>query len=469
MSQRNDDSKRRVLVTEDDEIARVTLTEQLKDAGYDVEAFQTAEGALEALKAGAFDVAVSDVRLPGMDGVTFLEQARRISPQTLVILLTGFGTVGDAVRAMRLGAADYLCKPVSAEEVAVRMEKALAFKQADSDRERLQQEVEQQFSYHNVIGHSAGMQSIFRLMELVKDIDSTVLIEGETGTGKDLLARAMHFSSNRRQYPFVSVNCMVLSRDLLVSELFGHERGAFTGAYKDSPGRFEMAGKGTVLLDDVDDIPLDLQGKLVYALEQRKCERVGSTKQIHLDCRVICATKKNLADLVREGRFRDDLYYRMNVLNLRIPPLRERKDDIPWLAAHFLKVYGQRRGRGAKTLSDEAMRMLHSYDWPGNVRELEHVIERAVVLCAGQEIGPIELPSLPQPAPPAREEPPLTRDLYTLRLPEKGGIDLPALLGGIERDAIDWAMARSEGQQAAAELLNVPRTTFQAKYYKRAT
>lgn len=460
MSNRNNRIQARVIVVEDDEVARVALAEQLGDAGHEVRAFETAEKALEAAAADSFDVAVSDVRLPGMDGIEFLEKVRLASPGTLVIMLTGYGAVEDAVAAMKLGAADYLCKPVSADEILMRIERALEFRQARDDRDRLQREVETLFSYQNIIGRSDAMQDVFRLIEMVKDIDSTVLIEGETGTGKDRIARAIHFAGWRREYPFIPVNCMVLSRSLLESELFGHERGAFTGAYKAQAGRFEVAGRGTVLLDDVDDIPLDLQGKLVNVLEQRKCERVGSTKEIDLACRVLCATKVDLAGLVEEGRFRDDLYYRMNVVNIRIPPLRERRGDIPWLAEHFLESYNEKLGRSVRLITPQAMQVLHAWDWPGNVRELEHVIERAIALCTTDRITPDDFPGqMREGAEPGA--------LFTLKLPPEGRVDLQKLLHDVEGAAIRWAGALSKGKQsAAAELLEIPRTTLQAKMQK---
>jgi two-component system, NtrC family, response regulator len=452
----------RVIMVEDDEIARLTLEEQLRDGGYEVHSFETAEPALALLKRQGADVVVSDMRLPTMDGITFLEQAKGADPQLIMLLLTGYGTVQDAVQAMKLGASDYLCKPVSADEILLRMERALAYRQARRDRDRLQHEVEKLFSYHNVIGHSQAMQKIFSVVEAIKDIDSTVLIEGETGTGKDVLARAVHFTSVRRAEPFVAANCMVLSRDLLESELFGHERGAFTGALHDKPGRFELAGRGTLLLDDVDDIPLDLQGKLVDVLERRKFERVGGSKSIPLNCRVVCATKKSLAELVAAGKFRDDLYYRMNVVRIHIPPLRERKDDIPYLAEHFLGLYRQRLDRNVRAIAPAAMQVLLACDWPGNVRELEHAIEVSLALCHGEELGAEDLPAG------LRGESPGVS--YTLHLPTAGKIDLPHLLRDVEAKAIDLAMTLSKGQQAgAAELLTIPRTTLQARLQKFRT
>jgi two-component system response regulator AtoC len=460
MAQRSNKPSATVLVIEDDQIARVALEEQLRDAGYEVTGCETAEAALQAMKEQGFDVAISDVRLPSMDGITFLERARAVNPQMVLIMLTGYGTVPDAVRAMKLGAADYLCKPVSADEILLRMQRALDYRQVSRDRERLQSEVEKIFSYHNIVGRSEVMENILSLVESIKDIDSTVLIEGPTGTGKDLLARALHFAGRRRAEPFVAVNCMVLSRDLLESELFGHERGAFTGALSDKPGRFELAGGGTVLLDDVDDIPLDLQGKLVDVLERRRCERVGGRRPIALSCRVICATKQNLADLVAVGRFRDDLYYRMNVVKISIPPLKQRKDDIPCLAEHFVKHYSERLGRRVRSIAPQTMQILLAYDWPGNVRELEHAIERAVVLAAGEELLAGDLP-------PGIQDKAATGAAYALHLPSAGRIDLPQLLQEIEAKVIDWALTLSKGQQAgAAELLGLPRTTLQAKLQK---
>ena len=449
----------RVIIVEDDQIARLTLEEQLRDGGYEVLSFATAAPALERLKQRGADVVLSDLRLPGMDGMTFLEQARQCDPQLIVIMLTGYGTVQDAVRAMKVGAADYLCKPVSADEIMLRLARVLAYREAGRDRDRLQHEVEKLFSYHNVIGHSAAMQQLFSVVETIKDIDSTVLIEGETGTGKDVLARAIHFSSQRRSQPFMAANCMVLSHGLLESELFGHERGAFTGATHDKLGRFELAGRGALLLDDVDDIPLDLQGKLVDVLERRRFERVGGSKPITLTCRIICATKKNLAELVAAGKFRDDLYYRMNVVKLTIPPLRQRKDDIPYLVEHFLEIYRRRLDRSVRGLAPATMQLLLAYDWPGNVRELEHTIEVALALCRGPEVTPDDLP------PNFRAK--SAEAGYVLRLPTEGKIDLPKLLRDVEAQAIDWAMALSKGQQAgAAELLAIPRTTLQAKLAK---
>lgn len=460
MAQATERHAERVVVVEDDQIARLTLLEQLADAGYEVTGFERAEEALAAVGKQRFDVAVSDVRLPSMDGIAFVEQARALRPEMIFIMVTGFGTVENAVRAMKLGAADYLCKPVSADEILLRIERSLAFRRTRTDRDRLQREIEKRFGYHNLIGRSEAMQHIFSIIETIKDIDSTVLIEGETGTGKDMLARAIHYASARRTEPFIAVNCMVLSRDLLESELFGHERGAFTGALAEKPGRFELAGRGTVLLDDVDDIPLDLQGKLVYVMENRECERVGGTRRVPLACRVLCSTKKDLLTLVERGKFRDDLYYRMNVVKVSVPPLRERKEDIPFLVEHFAKIYAEQIGRQAMAVGSVAMQLLLRHDWPGNVRELRHVIERAIALNDTDELAPHDLPA-------ALHEAEVSKATCTLHLPDQGHIRLPALLQNAERQAIQWAMTQTDGHQAdAAELLGIPRTTLQAKLQK---
>ena len=454
------DENRTILLVEDDPIVTASLTERLTEAGYGVVSFDSADKALQELVRAAPHVVITDVRLPGTDGIDFLKQLRQQDESLSVIVMTAYATVSDAVTAMKLGAADYLPKPVLAEELLVKIERLFEMRRLRADRDRLQQDAERRFKLGNVIGRSKRMQDIFDVASVVKDLDTTVLIQGATGTGKELLARAIHFQSARRALPFVPVSCVALSPQLLESELFGHERGAFTGAYRRKIGRFEAAGGGTLFLDDVDDIPLELQTKLLRVLQERKLLRVGAETELEVHCRIICACKTNLQQLVADGRFRSDLFFRMNVVRIELPPLSKRKEDIPLLVEHFVSHYAARQGKEPPKVDPEALHYLVEYDWPGNVRELENVIEASVAFVSAGRLSVAHLPAEITHRPSGRE-------LFSLNLPSQGAVELSELTDAIQVQAIRWAMRLAAGSQIkAAKLLGVPRTTLQSKMRK---
>ena len=449
--------KASVSLVEDDNITRAALEDRLTGAGYVVEPFTEATSALKRFRQNPTDVVITDVRLPGMSGLELLSEIKKERSETAVIVITGYGTIDDAVLAMREGAYDYLPKPVTAQALLIKLARVLEFRQAVAERKRLQHELEQRYDYANVIGRSRSMQQAFEVAEVVKDLDSTVLIWGETGVGKEVLGRAIHFSSERRGQPFVPVSCVIFSREILESELFGHEKGAFTGAYRRKTGRFEAAGEGTIFLDDVDDIPVGLQVKLLRVLQEKRFERVGGEASIPMRCRIICAAKRNLAHLVEEGTFRKDLFFRMNVVPIKLPPLRERREDIPLLVDHFVRVYAEGLGKPVPEVRPTEMQLLLDYDWPGNVRELENVIERAVAFCRGDALNaqhfPGEITEGDRHAEPVK-----------LNLPASEPIDFSGLTGKVEREIIEWALLVNDGNQVkAARFLSLPRSTLQNK------
>ena len=463
----------RVLLVEDDRVARVPLRDDIAEAGYDVDEAGSAEEALELLGKKGYDVVVTDLRMPGMDGIELLERIKAESPDTEVIVITAYGTVRTAVRAMKLGAYEYLTKPFDNEELLLLLERIRRMREVMEENVRLRRRLEERYRLEDMVGKSHKMQKVFRLIRTVASSDSTVLLQGETGTGKELAAHAIHELSPRRDGPFVKVSCAALSRELLESELFGHVRGAFTSAIKDKPGKFELADGGTIFLDEVDDIPLELQVKLLRVLQEREFERVGGTMTIRVDVRVIAATKVDLLERVRRGLFREDLYYRLNVVPIRLPPLRERKEDVPLLMEHFLRKLG---AEGRIEMTPEAMKLLMDYDWPGNVRELENLVERLVVVGAGPKVGPEDLPpEIRSPAP--RERGPSLEEVLRrqeelermIRMlgssePRLGDASFEEIVEAKERELITEALRRTGGNKTkAAELLGMKLSTFRDK------
>ena len=453
-------SDKNIMLVEDDAIITAALTERLTEAGYTVSSFDTAEKALQTLEQNIPHIVITDVRLPGTDGIDFLRQLKQKDQSISVIIMTGYATVADAVTAMKLGAADYLPKPVLAEELLLRIERLFELRQLLADRDRLQADAERRFGLGNIIGHSKKMQKIFANANLIKDLSSTVLIKGQTGTGKELLARAIHFQSVRRAAPFIPVSCVALSPQLLESELFGHERGAFTGAYRRKIGRFEAAAAGTLFLDDVDDIPLEIQTKLLRVLQERKMLRVGGEHEIDVKCRIICACKADLQHLVQSGRFRADLFFRMNVVRIELPPLLQRKEDIPLLIEHFVDHYAAQQKKKPPKVDPQAIHYLVQYNWPGNVRELENVIEASVAFCAAGRLTIAHLPpEITHQAP--------AKGLFSLNLPAQGSVDFAQLTDSVQAELIRWALRLSANSQIkAAKLLHLPRTTLQSKMQK---
>jgi DNA-binding NtrC family response regulator len=376
----------RVCVVDDKELMRDSLAAMLVREDHEVEVFADAREALEAARRRRYDVVVTDLKMPGLDGIGLLGALRSGGLETPVIVMTAYGTVGTAVEAMKLGAFDYIQKPFEADEMAVLVERAIQHGRLRAEHEALQAAVRDWEAGRRLVGQSEGLQEVRRQIERVASSSATVLIEGESGTGKELVARAIHAASPRADRPMLCVNCAALSSTLLESELFGHDKGAFTGADRLRKGRFELADGGTLLLDEISEVPLALQGKLLRVLQEQEFERVGSSLTRRVDVRVIATTNRVLRDWVAAGRFRQDLYFRTSVLPIRIPPLAQRREDVAELTDYFLARIGRREGRQPLRVSAEAMRLLAGYDWPGNVRELENICERASVLVSGQTI-----------------------------------------------------------------------------------
>jgi two-component system, NtrC family, response regulator AtoC len=387
--------KATILVVEDEEKLRRVVELQLKTAGFDVEQAGSAEEAMRL--ADRADVILTDLRLPGVSGLEMLANLRRQDSHTPVIVMTAFGSIETAVEAMKAGAVDFLPKPFSLDHLMTVVNKALELRTLRDENRQLREELSQRYEFDNMVGHSSAMREIFGTIERVAPTRATVLLCGESGVGKDLIARAIHHHSPRADRPFVKINCTALPENLMESELFGYEKGAFTGANTSKPGKFEQADTGTVFLDEIGDVPATVQVKLLRILQEREFERLGSNKVKHIDVRVLAATNVDLRAALEQGTFREDLYYRLNVLPINIPPLRERKEDIPYLAGHFVKKLGKDLGSPVESISDAAMQRLLEYHWPGNVRELENVLERSMVLANGRvlEAGDVKLDTAP--------------------------------------------------------------------------
>lgn len=379
----------KILVVEDEDILRISIRDDLKEAGFKVAMFRTPVPALSLVETEKFDVAIVDYKMPEMDGITLLQKIKQKQPDCAVIVISAFGTIQTAVEAMKRGAYDYITKPFSSEELILMLRRIEEVFSLKKENIKLKEQLEEQRGYHALIGKSKPMRQIFNLLEMVAQSDSTVLITGETGSGKEMVADAIHNGGPRKNNPYIKVSCALFSKEILESELFGHEQGAFTGAVHEKKGRFERADKGTLFLDDVDDIPLDIQVKLLRVLQYSQFERVGGTETKTVDIRVIAASKANLLEKARQGEFREDLYYRLNVVPIELPPLRERKEDLPLFIEAFIKKYGQ----GEKMVfSGQAMNLFLRYSWPGNVRELENIIERLTLTASGATIKPFHLP-----------------------------------------------------------------------------
>jgi DNA-binding NtrC family response regulator len=382
--------KQRLLLVDDDEVFLRPLHRTLERAGYEVLPVQSGEEALDTLKAEDVDLVLTDRRLPGMDGVALVRQIKTDHPDLAVVVMTAYGTIESAVEAMRLGAEDYLVKPFEAAEMLLVIRRAIEFQALKSANRRSIRRNQARFTFSNVVARSAAMQGVFDTLRSVADLDTTVLIYGETGVGKELLARSVHFSGTRRDRPFVAVNCAAIPAELFESELFGSRKGAFTGASEHRRGQFQMAHGGTLLLDEIGEMPLPLQSKLLRAIEEKKVTSVGADRPVDIDVRFIATTNKDLQGEVERGAFRRDLFYRLSVMPVRVPALRERLEDIPLLAEHFLQELGRRLKRAVKSIAPESLQALLRYPWPGNVRELENVIERAVIVSKGEVLTELE-------------------------------------------------------------------------------
>jgi DNA-binding NtrC family response regulator len=381
-----------ILVVDDDADMRELVHDMLKDRGHQVTTAGSGQEALKLLGEEDYAAVLTDLRMKGMQGLELLSEIKRTNPDLGVILMTAFGSVETAVEAMKHGASDYLTKPVKKDELVRVVERIVRETALRREVSRLRREVHKEYSFHQILGKSKAIQAVFDLIRRVADSPTNVLITGESGTGKELVAKAIHYNSDRKDAPFVPVNCAAIPEPLLESELFGHMRGAFTDAKTDKRGLFEEAQKGTLFLDEISELPLMLQAKILRAIQEKEIRRVGATKPIAVDVRIIAATNLNLSDEVKAKRFRDDLYYRLNVIELKLPPLRERREDIPLLVDAFLRKCAASRGKQVKGVSEPALAMLMDYAWPGNVRELENIIERAVTLSRGDKILPEDLP-----------------------------------------------------------------------------
>ena len=448
------DSTPHLLFVDDEPALRSLMAERLGERGFEVAEADTGEKALEYLDQFAFDVLITDLRLPGIDGTRVIEAARERYPGIIAIVIAGYGTVKDAVEAIKRGASDFVAKPFQFDELVHVLDKALEQRRLASENAYLRSQLEQRYRFGGILGRSRPMQELFHLLETVAAANSTILITGETGTGKEVVARAIHHNSPRKAHRFVALNCSAIPEALLEAELFGHVRGAFTGAVGARQGRFEQAHKGTLFLDEVGTMSTALQMKLLRAVQEREFERVGDNQTIKVDVRFIAATNSDLAKMVAEGTFREDLFYRLNVIPIQLPPLRERRDDISLLVTHFLDKFSP----GSRMrVSQPAMRALMAYSWPGNVRQLENALERAVALSAGR--NEIDIADLP----PEIQALPQTAAMPFVDFPE-AGLDLPAYLASIERDLIQRSLERTGGNRnKAAELLRIKRTTLVEK------
>jgi two-component system, NtrC family, response regulator AtoC len=447
----------RVLVVDDEKISRVTTVQQLENAGYKAAAAESGPTALAAFGATAWDVVLADLRMPGMDGLALMREVRAQHPEVDVIVMTAYSTVQTAVEAMRQGAADYLTKPFSFAELDMRIKRLERLSAANRELSRLRAAVGDSGAPYGIVGRSPAMRAVLERVPLYGASDAPVLVTGETGTGKELVARAVHDAGARKYGPFVAVACGAIPTALAESELFGHEKGAFTNALSRRSGLFEQATGGTLLLDDVDDLPADIQVKLLRVLQEGTLRRVGGNEDVRVDVRVVATTKVGLGGAVQQGRFRQDLFYRLCGLEVTLPPLRHRGDDVVLLAQHFVDVIARKSQQPPKVLSQELAAAIRRYAWPGNVRELARVVESCVVLCRASELLVEHLPAaLTSGEQPAR--------FYTLDLEGRDRVNLTELVERFEEDVIQWAMRHSNGQQTrAAEKLGVARTTLQSK------
>jgi two-component system, NtrC family, response regulator PilR len=434
--------KRKILVVDDESSMRQLLEIMLRKEGYDVVAAESRAAAAAALAQGPVDLVVSDIRLPDGDGIEILRQVRASAPGTVVVMMTAFGSTESAVAAMKLGAHDYLIKPFDIEELKLVVRNALEKEELKQENLRLKAELRRQHGLDQIIGVSTPMVNVFSMIQSVATTSSTVLLTGESGTGKELVAKALHTASPRREFAFVSVNCGALPENLLESELFGHMKGSFTDAYYTRKGLFEAAHRGTLFLDEVGETPAAMQVKLLRALQERKIRRVGGTEETEVDVRVIAATNRSLEELVRDRRFREDLFYRLNVIPIRIPPLRERREDIPLLARHFLDRFSQAMGKNVVEVSKEAMQALMAYGWPGNVRELENVMERAVALETTEAVLADRLPDTLRGGPVSRAPVAIADDF-----------NLDEYMTALESELVQRALVQAGGDRARASRL----------------
>ena len=447
-------SKEQILVVDDEEELRASIVEILTLDGFEVEQANSAEMAAEKLSQTPYDVLITDHNLPGKTGVELLEEMLLRYPETIGIIVTGYGTIETAVSAIKKGAYNYLAKPFKLVELPIMVRKGLKERQLRFENQYLKKQLNERYGFSNIIGTGRAMNQIFELVDTIAGLNSTVLIQGETGTGKELIAKAIHFNSPRKDQKMVSINCGAIPENLLESELFGHVKGAFTGAVQTRIGRFEQASGGSIFLDEIGNMPLALQVKLLRVLQEREFERVGGNTTVKIDVRIIAATSSNLEQMVEEGTFREDLFYRLNVIPINLPPLRERREDIPLLVQRFIGHFCETHKLDLKTVSPQVMKALMAYEWPGNIRQLENIVERMVALTGNRPaILPADLPSEIH----SRESLSLTP---LIEIPEEG-INFQNVVTDMERELILQSLRRTNGnKKLAAKLLNLKRTTL---------
>ncbi len=452
-----------ILIVEDNTQEAGLLRDILQEKGYHVEIAYDGEQGINQLKENFYDVVITDLAMPKIGGMEVLDYVVEHLPDTICIIITGYGSIKGAVEAIKKGAYEYLTKPIHQEEILLVVEKALETRRLRRENEYLRHRLWQEWGYGEIVGKSKAMQRIFSIIEKVANTDSTVLILGESGTGKELVARAIHHASRRCNNSFIPVNCGAIPEELLESELFGHERGAFTGAIKTRLGRFELAHGGTIFLDEIAEMSPKVQVKLLRVLQEHTFERIGGSRSIKVDIRVIAATNKDLEREVREGRFREDLYYRLNVIPIRLPPLKERKEDIPLLVEHFLERFSRQKGLRKVEITNEALEFLMKHDWPGNVRELENVIERMIILSNRERLTVDDVPEYIRD----RLEPIRLDGFFDLEIPDEG-INLQALISEFEKRLILKALDKTGWiKNRAAKLLHINRTTLLEKMKKQ--
>jgi DNA-binding NtrC family response regulator len=449
----------RILVVDDEEANREFLQELLQHEGYAVETAADGFAGLQLLEQQPVHVLLSDLRMPGMNGVDLIRQAKELSPSTIGLIFTGYATIETAVDAIKAGAYDYINKPFRADEILIVLKRALEFQRLNRENIILRKQLKAKYRFDNIISDHNKMQAVFELVEKVSDSDSTVLIYGESGTGKELIARAIHYSSYRQDKPLIPINCGAIPEELLESELFGYDKGAFTGATATRTGRFELAHGGTLFLDEIGEMSPGLQVKLLRVLQEREFERVGGTRTIKIDVRIIAATNKDLETMVDNQQFREDLFYRLNVIPVMLPPLRERQSDVPLLAAYFIERFNAEKKRHIAGIAPEALERLYNYHWPGNVRELENVIERITIL-KGE--GIITIHDLPEK---------LSRTFSNGMVPSidvpDEGLDFDTVVQSFEKQLLTKALEKTQGVKSkAAELLHMNRTTLVEKVKK---
>lgn len=453
--------KANILIVDDEAAIRKALVRFLTSLGYQVEAASDGTEAIEMAKNRIYDLVISDLKMPSLSGIELIAEFKKLSAKTVFIIMTGFGTIESAVEAIKAGAFHYITKPFDLDDVALLVEKSLTYRRLQDDNAALRKQIQMNYKFDNIIGCTDKLKEVFRTVQMVADTDSNVLILGESGTGKELIARAIHYNSRRRLNPLIVVNCAAIPENLLESELFGYVKGAFTGAVSSKEGKFRMADGGTLFLDEIGDMSLSLQVKLLRVLQERRVEPLGSTRSVDVDVRIIAATHQNLEELVQQGRFREDLYYRLNVIPITVPPLRERLSDIPLLINHFIDRYALANGYKKPIVTDDIMNVFLSYKWPGNVRELENTIERLVVLRPGEKIQKTDLPE---------KFFQISNSFFFktgFTIPD-AGISLKSVVEDFENTLIRKALDKTGwNKNRAAHLLRLNRTTLVEKIKKK--